>query len=157
VPDYFDADAWTVSEADNRLILESPLETEGEQRAAIELSANHDWLPKVIEITKEGTSRFIYRYVVDRFTRVDGIWFPVEMHLESFREDGRGMEPRPLGKIRVLVDESKLKLNQELDPTVYRFEFPPGALWEDLDTGERVEGEIGLQRSKAYREKIQRR
>jgi hypothetical protein len=79
------------------------------------------------------------------------------MHLESFREDGRGMEPRPLGKIRVLVDESKLKLNQELDPTVYRFEFPPGALWEDLDTGERVEGEIGLQRSKAYRETIQRR
>lgn len=158
VPDYFDTDSWTVSEADNRLILKSvQVENEGDLSVTIELSADHDQLPKEIEITQDGANRFLYRYVVDRFEQVDGLWFPVEMRVESFRDDGRGMSPIPFGKIRILVEESTIKLNQELDAAVYRFEFPPGALWEDLDTGERVEGEIGMQRSKAYREEIQRR
>ncbi|MBL8889079.1 MAG: hypothetical protein JNL67_03815 [Planctomycetaceae bacterium] len=150
-PDYFDSKAWQISEDGKLLILKSVATSEGPTtQVTIELSAEHGWMPRTIEVFDESSIRFKHRYEVDRFAQVDGLWFPVEMQLKSFRDNGAGWEPKPIVR-RVVVQAESLKLNQELDAEALHFEFPEGSVWSDQETGERVEGELGMQRYKDYR------
>lgn len=150
-PDYFDSKAWQISQEGEQLVLKAVDAPEGSsQQVTIELSAEHGWMPRTIEIVEESSNRFKYRYEVDRFEQVDGLWFPVEMRWNSFRDDGTGWRPGPYDS-RVVVTDGTLKLNQQLDAQALHFEFPEGSFWSDDETGERVEGELGMQRYKAFR------
>jgi hypothetical protein len=148
VAELTNSDVWDISVHDLRLVLRGKTDN---TRLELDLDSAHGWLPKRAEHHFENS---IVALIVDRYHRDNGVWFPVEMHLERRDRKGDGFVPVREVEYKLVVDPKSVKCNPNLGVEVYRFDIPDGSFISNRDTGRRHEGELGLAKIAEFQSRV---
>jgi len=112
------------------------------------LSPEHGYQPRMIDVRlTDGQLRA--RYVVEQFHQIDDVWFPIVGRRKLFRH-GKTVTHESLTEI----DPATLRLNQNLQPADFHFQFPPGSTYLNEITGQLVQGEEADRRALKRRAEI---
>lgn len=111
-------------------------------RIRFHLSPEHSFQPKKIELRlSDGFLRATYE--IESFKQVDGVWFPVVGRRKLFRN---GNPDNVIHESLLEVDPASLRLNQNLKPKDFHFEFPMGSGYLNAITGEDISGAEWIRR-----------
>jgi len=115
------------------------------------LSPSHGYMPRKIEVIAEnGNLKYIHE-VLD-FEKIDGLWFPVRgLRSVNLKKNAESIDYVDL----LEIEPGSLKINPDLDPRVYRFEYPEGSTFINEATGEKVIGDESRRRERLDSEAFQ--